>query len=257
MPRCKACNSTFGIAPAGLCPVCGEALGGAPKPRPGPVVTFDSVQIPTITPGEAPPKPPPVPEDQKATVSLKSVPTPTPVAAPLKETMAMAAVQITKSGSQIPLAIANPPPGSRGTGWAAWETAGILPARIRVGGHVWRPIDEIEMREPGGEAISARGYRHEEGTCYFTLRNLGCDKPLAVVRQMRAFGEQRASGRAGGRNLGELHEAEVDMASPWRNRTFVVPETVVRHEQISLDFTDEGSQGGLSWFRVWAFQPED
>ena len=266
-----------------------------PRPPLAPTaVQVQGVQLPARTPPPA--KPPPL---APTAVQMQGVRLPAqtapPVAAPEPAPTAVGVrgiqLGVTPGGPAVAPApppgrpagpIADPPPGARGAGWQAWEHAGPMPRRLRVGGQVWNQVDRIDARDPASEeahgfelqetmrllreqgswrypsggAVDGRGYRHTEGYAVFTVRGLTPYAPLAIVRQVLAVGEELLEVRVAGRKVGDSESRDYDERAPWRNRAFVVPSNRITTPEVRVEISDEGSPDGVTWFSVWCYQPE-
>ncbi len=256
MRACTNCGHLVELDAAAFCPQCGQRLPAVEEPPTGlrlaPSVAADR----TITDQPTIRRDIPTPEEDEPTALARP---PAPPADPLGVTI---------------------PPALFEEGWAPWTDVHPLPQVIQVRGRAWTQQDMLEPADkasaeahdfqikrsnlvvkeegegqyPSGDPIFSTGLRQQGGVASFTLRNLTPGCPVMLVRQVLALGPERTSVKIDGDKVGSIEADDVDHDRVWRNRMFAIGATQVRGEEVRLEFSDDGSEPGLTWFTVWCYQ---
>jgi len=263
MRACDQCGNLIELDAAAFCPRCGQKLEPVQDPPTGLRLAPAAVEDRTISDQPTVRRDIPLPDDL-APAPDEELPTalarsPMPPADPI--------------AMSIPSALFE-------EGWEPWTQVHPLPKVIQVRGRAWTLQDTVEPSDsasadahdfeisgselvvkeegegqyPSGNPIFATGLRQRGGTAAFTVRNLQPGSPIMLARQVLALGPERTTVTIDGTKVGSIEADEVDRDRVWRNRMFAIASDQVRGSQARLEFSDDGSEPGLTWFTVWVFQ---
>lgn len=172
------------------------------------------------------------------------------------------------------------PPAIFEEAWEPWVGVHPLPEQVSIRGRRWVLVDSLEPadrassdlhsfeihgadlvvreegegRYPTGVAVYSTGLRQKGGTASFVIRNLEPRAPVVLVRQVLTLGPERTSVRIDGEKVGSIEADDVDRDCVWRNRIFALGSQSVTGGELRVEFTDDGSEPGLTWFSVWCYQ---
>jgi len=172
------------------------------------------------------------------------------------------------------------PPAIFEEGWEPWAVVNPLPDHLSIRGRRWLLVDRVDPADrasaelhdfeilgadmvtreegeglyPTGSPVYSVGLRQQGGVARFVVHNLRPKSPVAIVRQVLVLGPERTSVRIDGEKVGSIEADEHDREYVWRNRIFAVGAHSVTRGDLNVEFCDEGSEPGLTWFTVWCYQ---